>query len=254
MQLLARWLGVFCLAALSLSAQARDWDAIKKDGTIIVATEGAFYPFNYFEGPKLTGFEVDLAEAVVKQMGLKLDWRVVPFDAQLAAIRQGRFDFAIASHGYTSERAKAVDYGNYHYCTGGQIAAWKGGPLTAAALAGKSVAVQLSTSYAENAKKIPGIGEIKTFSRDTEAFQALKAHKVDAWISDRFLQKATLEKNGDPNLVTGDLVFTEKVGAIFQKGNEELKSHYNSALAAVMKSGEYKKLSEKYFREDISCR
>src|SRR5512145_202340 len=80
-------------------AEARDWNVIKDSGTVIAATEGAFFPFNYFEGPKLTGFEVELAEAVVKKMGLKLEWRVVSFDAQLASIRQDRFDFAIASHG-----------------------------------------------------------------------------------------------------------------------------------------------------------
>ena len=53
----------------------------------------------------------DVAEAIAKKMGLKLEWRVVPFDAQLAAVSQDRYDFAIASHGYTEERAKAVDFG-----------------------------------------------------------------------------------------------------------------------------------------------
>jgi polar amino acid transport system substrate-binding protein len=48
----------------------------------------------------------------------------------LAALKQDRFDFAIASHGYTEERAKSVDFANPHYCTGGQIAAHKDGPLT----------------------------------------------------------------------------------------------------------------------------
>ena len=105
------------LSILSAPAQARDWNVVKDSGTIIAATEGAFYPFNYFEGPKLTGYEVDVAEAVAKKLGLKLEWRVVSFDAQLASIRQDRFDFAIASHGYTEERAKAVDFASPHYST-----------------------------------------------------------------------------------------------------------------------------------------
>ena len=168
------------LSILSAPAQARDWNVVKDSGTIIAATEGAFYPFNYFEGPKLTGYEVDVAEAVAKKLGLKLEWRVVSFDAQLASIRQDRFDFAIASHGYTEERAKAVDFASPHYCTGGQIAAAKNGPLTTAALNGKTVGVQLATSYFDNAKKVPGIKEIKTYKADPEAFSALKAGKIDA--------------------------------------------------------------------------
>ena len=55
------------LAAMVLfaaaSAQARTLDEIKKDGKIVMATEGAFPPFNLFRGPTLTGFEVDRAGA-----------------------------------------------------------------------------------------------------------------------------------------------------------------------------------------------
>lgn len=242
--------GLFLLAGV---AQARTWSDIKKSGTMVVATEGAFYPFNYFEGSTLTGFEVDVAEAVVKQMGLKLEWRVVPFDAELAAIRQGRFDFAIASHGYTPARAKAVDFATPHYCTGGQIVAHKNGPLSLTALKGKTIGVQLATSYYDHAKQIPGVKEVKTYKSDPEAFAALKANKVDAWISDRFLVKADLAKNPDPTVVAGDQVFVERVSAIMQKNHPELMAHYNEALTAIMKNGTYQALSKKYFDTDISC-
>ena len=136
MRFLAKLLSSAIPLSIMISApvQARDWSVIEKSGTIIAATEGAFAPFNYYEGSTLTGYEVDVAEALAKKMGLKLEWRVVPFDAQLAAVRQDRFDFAIASHGYTKERAKAVDFATPHYCTGGQIAAPANGPLTKAAL------------------------------------------------------------------------------------------------------------------------
>ena len=74
--------------ALALCAQARSFDEIKKDGKIIVATEGQFAPFNYFQGSKLTGFEVDVAEALVAKMGLKVEWKALSFDALLAGLRQ----------------------------------------------------------------------------------------------------------------------------------------------------------------------
>jgi len=242
--------GLFLLAGV---AQARDWSEIKKSGTIIAVTEGAFYPFNYFEGSKVTGFEVDIAEAVAKQMGLKIEWRVVPFDAEVAAIRQNRFDFAIASHGYTEERAKAVDFANPHYCTGGQIVGHKNGPLTVAALNGKTVAVQLATSYFDHAKQIAGIKEVKTYKSDPEAFAALKANKVDAWISDKWLVKADLDKNPDPAITTGEQVFVERVSAIMAKNNTELRNQFNLALDGIMKNGTYQTLSNKYFKTDISC-
>ncbi|MCX7239646.1 MAG: ABC transporter substrate-binding protein [Burkholderiales bacterium] len=255
MRHLSKWVGlVSCALAFAAgTAQARDWKVIQDSGTAVVATEGAYFPFNYFEGPKLTGFEIELAEAVVKQMGLKLEWKVVPFDAQLASIRQDRFDFAIASHGYTEERAKSVDFAAPHYCSGGQIVSFPGGPKTVADLKGKSVGVQIATTYYDAAKKIAGIGEIKTYKDEGANFAALRAKKYDAWISDRFVVKATLEKNPGTGVVPGDMVFVERISMITRKNNPDLLQAWNKALAEVMKTGLYQQLSQKYTQTDISC-
>jgi len=256
MRLFAKLLSAVIPLSILFSATvcARDWSVIKDSGTLVAATEGAFYPFNYFEGPKLTGYEVDVAEAVAKKLDLKLEWRVVSFDAQLASIRQDRFDFAIASHGYTEERAKAVDFATPHYCTGGQIASLKTGPLTVAALNGKTVGVQIGTSYMDNAKKIAGLKELKTYKADPEAFSALKAGKVDAWISDKWLIKATLEKNSDSGVTAGEQVFVERVSMIVRKNNKEFMDQLNKAMGELAKDGTLTTLSQKYFKTDINCR
>ena len=109
MRFIAKLLSAVIPLSIMISApvQARDWTSVEKSGKIMAATEGAFAPFNYYEGTKLTGYEVDVAEALAQKLGMKLEWHAVPFDSQLAAVRQDRFDFAIASHGYTKERAKA---------------------------------------------------------------------------------------------------------------------------------------------------
>lgn len=246
---------VCCLSALAATpAIARDWSEIKSSGTIVAATEGAFAPFNYYEGKTLTGYEVDVAEAIAKKMGLKLEWRVVPFDAQLAAVKQDRFDFAIASHGYTKERAEAVDFASPHYCTGGQIATHKGGPLTSAELKGKTVGVQLATSYFNAARKIEGVKEVKTYKSDPEAFSALRAKKIDAWISDKFTVMETLKKNAKADIVTGEQVFVERVSLIMRKNNKEFMDQINQTIADLIKDGTFATVSRKYFNEDITCR
>ena len=223
-------LSILCSAA---PVAARDWSVIQSSGTLVAATEGAFAPFNYYEGTKLTGYEVDVAEALANKMGLKLEWKVVPFDAQLAAVKQDRFDFAIASHGYTKERAKAVDFASPHYCTGGIIASQKDGSLTVDSLKDKTVGVQLATSYFDAAKKIPGVKNVKTYKADPEVFSALKAKKIDAWISDKFTVLETLNKNPDAGIVTGEQVFVERVSLIMRKNNKEFMDKINEALAAL---------------------
>ncbi len=76
---------------------------------------------------------------------------------------------------------------------------------------------------------------------------------MDAWISDKFTVKATLEKNPDSGIKAGDLVFVERVSMILRKNNKDLAEKLNQGLAEVMKDGSYKTLSEKYFKEDVSC-
>ena len=256
MRFIAKLLSAVIPLSIMISApvQARDWASIEKSGKIIAATEGAFAPFNYYEGTTLTGYEVDVAEALAAKLGMKLEWHAVPFDSQLAAVRQDRFDFAIASHGYTKERAKAVDFASPHYCTGGQIAAPKDGPLTAAALKGKTVGVQLATSYFDAAKKIEGVKDVKTYKSDPEAFSALRAKKIDAWISDKFTVMETLKKNPKAGIVTGDQVFVERVSLIMRKNNKEFLDKVNTAIDELIKDGTFAAISKKYFDTDITCK
>lgn len=241
------------LALLATTAQARTWDAIKQSGTIKIATEGAFPPFNYFEGKKLTGFEVDLGTAIGKQLGVKVQWVTQPFDNLLIGLNQDRYDFVIASHGITPERQKAVDFSNPHYCTGGAIVSKVGGPKTMADLKGKSVAVQVGTTYLENVQKVAGVGRVSTFPKDTDAQAALMAGRVDVWVGDKF-SALEVVKAQKPKLQLGDLLFQERIAMAVKKGNSSLLTQLNSGLAAVQKNGVYAKLSQQYFAQDVRCK
>ncbi len=246
-------LTLLATTALTGTASARTWDAIKQSGTIKIATEGAFPPFNYFEGKKLTGFEVDLGTAIGKALGVKVEWVTQPFDNLLIGLNQDRYDFVIASHGVTPERQKAVDFANPHYCTGGAIVSKVGGPKTVADLKGRSVAVQVGTTYLENVQKVSGIGKVSTFPKDTDAQAALMAGRVDVWVGDKF-SALDVVKAQKGKLQLGDLLFQERIGMAVKKGNSTLLTQLNGGLATVLKNGVYAKLSKGYFGMDIRCK
>jgi polar amino acid transport system substrate-binding protein len=241
------------MATFSAGVEARDLDSIKKSGVLILATEGAFTPFNYFKGNQLTGYEVEVGEAVAHHLGLAAEWHTLAFEAQIAAVAQDRFDAAIASHGITPERLKAVDFANPHYCSGAQMASLADGPRTAAQLAGKIVAVQLGTTYVDDVRKIPGIKEVRTLPKDTDAQQALVAHRVDAWVADRFSIREGIKRNAAAGLVKGEMLSSERNAMVIRKGNDKLREAVNQALDELAKDGTLKKLSAKYFDEDITC-
>lgn len=237
----------------AFSVQARTIDAIKKDGKIVMATEGQFAPFNFFQGTKLTGFEVEVAELVAKKMGLKLEWKTLGFDALLTGLSQDRFDAVIASHGVTEERAKAVTFANPHYCSGGIIVSVDGKTRTVPDLNGKVVAVQTGTSYLTQVQKLPGVKEVKNFPQDTDAQRALISKRVDAWVSDKFVAKEAATKNAKAGFKLGDMLFIERIAPAVAKGNTGLADAWNTAFAEVLADGSYAALSKKYFNEDVRC-
>ncbi|ADV67556.1 ABC transporter substrate-binding protein [Deinococcus maricopensis] len=241
------------LAATASPAQARTWDQIKSSGTIKIATEGAFKPFNYFEGKTLTGFEVELGNAIAKQLGMKVQWVTQPFDGLLIGLNQDRYDFVIASHGITPERQKAVDFSAPHYCTGGLIVSKTGGPKTAKDLSGKIVAVQVGTTYLDNVKKVAGVKSVKTYPKDTDAQQAIMMGRADAWVSDKFLAIDAIKANPG-KLQQGDLLFQERIGMAVKKGNASLLKELNTTLQKLQGNGTYAKISGKYFGQDIRCK
>jgi polar amino acid transport system substrate-binding protein len=242
------------LIGLSAAVQARSVDEIKKDGKINVATEGQFAPFNYFQGAKLTGFEIEVAEAMAAKMGLKIEWKALSFDALLTGLRQDRWDMVIASHGITEERAKAVTFTDPHYCSGGVIIAKDAGIRTAKDLAGKVIAVQTGTSYLENVKKVAAVKEIKNFPQDTDARAALVSGRVDAWVTDKFVALNSLKAAPDAGMKMGDFLFVERIASAVAKGNTGLAAEINKALAAIQADGSYATISKKWFGEDIRCK
>ncbi len=235
------------------AADARTLEDIRKSGTLVVASEGKFAPFNFVDAGKLTGFEIDVANAIAARMGLKVDWKMMGFDGLLVGLQQDRWDLVIASHGITEERAKAVTFAAPHYCTGGVIIARDGALRTAKDLAGKTVAVQTGTTYYDNVKRLP-VKDVKSFPTDSSARAALDSGHVDAWVTDRFVAKASLAATPGTALKTGDYLFVERDAAAVSKGNTALVAEVNKALAAMMADGTYAAISKKYFNEDIRCK
>lgn len=247
-------LATIALSSFGLSANARPFAEIEKSGTLILATGGEFPPFNYFEGKKLSGFEVELAEIIVKKMGLKPEWKTISFDSLLAGLQQDRWDLVISSHGITETRAKAVDFVSPHYCSGSSIVSRDPAIHRPADLDGQVVGVQTGSTYLENVRKLTKPKEIKNFPQDRDVRTALTTGRVDAWVTDKFVALAAVKSNPEAKLRVGDLLFVERIAAATARGNTALVDAYNKALADALSDGSYAALSIKYFGEDVRCK
>ncbi len=249
---------VLLTALLTLgSAQAttRTFEQIKASGTLNIGTEGAFPPFNYFQQKNLVGFEVDLGKAIGKALGLKVNWVVQPFDGLLIGLNQGRYDVVMASHAVTPERQKAVDFLTPHYCSTVNIVAKKGGPLTKAALSGKSVGTQIGTAQIPVLKAVPGIREVRTYPNDQTVLSALQAGRVDAWSSNGPVVAYMLKETGQQGkILIGEAISNERNAGAVAKGNTTLQRALDDTLKTLMTDGTYAKISGQWFGQDIRCK
>lgn len=247
--------GMAVIAFVGL-AVARDLATIKAAGTIVVGTEGAYPPMNFFKGKDLTGFEIDLTNALAKNLGLKTEWKVLSFDALLPALGQGRFDMVAASHTITPERAKAVDFLEPEYCTDGVWVTKAGGPMTVAALAGKKIGSDVGSTNLAILSTLKGVNasDIKSFPKATDALQALIAGRIDAWSVDRFPAEDAIKANPAAKLVLGGVIYVQRNAMAVAKGNAALRAELNKGLANVMKDGTYAAISKKWFKQDIRCK
>lgn len=224
-------------------------DSNKEEKTLVMATNAEFPPYEYYEGEKIVGIDVDIAQAIANEMGMKLKVEDMAFDSIIAAVSGGKVQIGAAGMTVTEERLQNVDFTDT-YATGTQVIIVKedseiGQPDD---LEGKKVGVQLGTTGDIFAEKIKDVS-MERYNKGFEAVQALGQGKIDAVIIDgQPAEKFVEEAKG---LKILDEAFTKEAYAIaIKKGNDELKDNINKALADLKSSGKLDEIISKYINAD----
>lgn len=236
--------------AMTSMAHAEDLTDVK------IATEGVYPPFNYVEGGKLTGFDVDIANALCERAKLKCEIVTQEWDGMIPGLMAKKYDAIIASMNITEERKKKIDFTKKYYDTPAKFMATKEAKVTdvsPAALAGKSIGVQGSTTQQNFLEAKYKDSDIKTYAAVDDASADLAAGRIDLVLSDKVLLDAWLKKNADGaccEVVGDDLrdpIFGEGKGVGVRKEDPELRDKFDTALKEILADGTYEKINAKYF-------
>lgn len=90
------------------------------NGKLIMATNAAFPPYEYWENSKVMGVDADLARAICDKLGYELVIEDMDFDAIITAVQTGKADFGAAGMTMTEDRLKNIDFTD-SYCTATQV-------------------------------------------------------------------------------------------------------------------------------------
>lgn len=215
-----------------------------------VATDATFPPFEMVDETtkELTGFDVELMEAVAEKAGFELEWTNVGFDSLLAGISECQYDAAIAAITITDERKVTMDFSN-PYINAGQIVTVRKETSDIqgkADLSGKTVGAQLGTTGAIEAEAIEGT-TLKTYDSYDQAFLDLANGQIDAVIADYPTTLAFLATNPDKLMTVGEVFTDESYGiALCKEKTAELAGPINDALKALKADGTLGELEQKW--------
>ncbi|MDK2806676.1 MAG: arginine/lysine/histidine transporter system substrate-binding protein, partial [Thermoanaerobacterium sp.] len=134
---------------------------VKKSGVIVMGTSADFQPFEFHKlvngKDTIMGFDVDLANAIAKKLGVKLEIKDIDFTGLIPALQSGQIDMAIAGMNATPDRKKNVDFSDEYYNSEQVLVVKSSSSINNLKdLNGKTVAVQLGTTSDDAAKKIKG--------------------------------------------------------------------------------------------------
>jgi len=235
------------VAALALAFSLSSTAADKK---LVVATDTAFVPFEFKQGDRYVGFDVDLWDAIAKE--LKLDYTLKPMDFSgiIPALQTRNVDLALAGITITEERKKAIEFSDGYYKSGLQVMVRnnENDIKGISDLNGKVVAVKSGTGSVEYAKANIKSKDLRQFPNIDSAYMELGTNRADAVLHDTPNILYFIHTAGKGRFkAVGDSIEAQQYGIAFPKGSDDLREKVNGALKTLKENGTYNTLYKKWF-------
>lgn len=224
-------------------------DDSSEGGTLIMATNAEFPPYEYHDGGEIVGIDAEIAEAIAEELGMTLQIEDMAFDSIITAVSSGKADMGLAGMTVNPDRQKNVNFSDT-YAQAAQVIIVKEDSAIAGPddLTGKKIGVQLGTTgdiYAEDVED----AEIERYNKGMEAVQALQQDKIDAVVIDGEPAKVYVSENEGLKVLDEPLTEEEYAIAI-AKENDDLLEKVNAALASLKDSGKLDEIVAKYISAD----
>jgi polar amino acid transport system substrate-binding protein len=233
-------------------------EEIKADGKMVLGTDPTYAPNEFLEadGKTVTGFDVELFNAVAAKLGLQAEWQASKFADIIPGVQSGKYEGGVSSFTINDERKQQVNMVSY-FSAGTQWGTKKGNPAGVQPddACGKKVAVQTGTVQEmedlpkrQEACKSAGKPEITidSYQAQDQATAAVVSGKDDAFLADSpVIAYAVKQTNGQLELL-GDIYDAAPYGYVIKKDQTEFAQAVADAVQALIGDGTYKTILDKW--------
>lgn len=200
---------------------------------------------------KIEGFEVDLANALTKQMlgkDAKANFLTTTANTRIPLLKNHNIDAVLATMTITSERKKQVDFTEPYFPAGSSLLVPDDSKIkNVRQLNGKTVLAVKGTTAVDDVHKFAPKARVLQYDDYGQAMSALKAGQGVALTTDNGLLAGIAQENPGYKLVGGVYV-KAPYGIAVNKGQTQMVKHLNKALNELKANGTYKRLIDKWFK------
>lgn len=228
-----------------------------EEGQLTYAVAATFAPFEYHENGKLTGFDIDMMNMIIKKMGLKPNPLNMEFKGLIPSLQGKRADIINSGMYIKPARAEVVDFIPY-LRVGNQLVVAAGNPKKIQSqddLCGLRIAVTLGGFQEGLAKeqgaKCTAAGKkntvVLTFPSAQDSALSLKQGRADAIFNSTPGAVKQVTALPDVYAIAGESFGPYfQVGIAVRKGDEQMKKSISAGLKAIQADGSFDKLLVKY--------
>lgn len=200
----------------------------------------------YGPGNKLTGFELEIIQAIAREMEREPVFVPNDWDGLIPGLSRGLYDCVICGIEITPEKSQEVRFTNPYYVTYEQFVVKRGTPRVASLdqLAGKQVGTLSQTASFHMLSKTPGV-IVKTYDEEVNAYADVVNGRLFGVLLDYPIAKYYAFAN--PNLqFTGPPFGQISYGIAVSRTNPALVEEINTALGRVVASGEMRDILSRW--------
>lgn len=243
-------------SAKQVESQPEDLLAeVKERGVLKIGTEGTYAPYSYHnEKGELTGFDVEIGQAIAKQLGLKVEFVESNWDSCIAGLDAKRYDIVMNQVGITKERLAKYDFSTpYTIAKVVLLVSSENDTITSfEEIQGKTSAQSMTSNFTKLAEGY-GAKIVSTDGLFSKAVELVTTGRADATINDELTYLDYIKKQ--PNAKVKVVAEQEEVSEnaiMIRKGNDSFREEVNRALSELQENGTLEEISNRYFGKDIT--